>query len=856
MQLSQLIEANSYTTRNEVCPGCENHCQVKLFTFANGKTFASGNNCEKIYSSQHESHAKGINMLQEKYRLLFSKAAVESQKTKDRPAGSKTLSTFSEHSELSFDFERSGLTIGIPRGLGIYENWVFWRTMFARCGIKTVLSGGSTVKMYEKGVRTIMADNICFPAKLMHGHVMDLIERKVDRIFYPFVVFEQKEDARSRNSFNCPIVSAYSDVLKSSIDPERNYGIPLDAPVVSFQDEQMLTASCTEYLATLGIPSREAKRAVEAATRAQKEYIDTLERRGLEVLSRAKAEGRMVIMLAGRPYHTDPLIEHKISNAIAEMGVDMITEHAAIHSGQEVYGELNAVTQWAYPNRVFKAAYFVGTNDYEGLHMVQLTSFGCGPDAFILDEVQAILGRYHKNLTILKIDDVNNIGSLKLRVRSLVESTTRTKDDVRCTKTQEPDPFLTTRPFGEEDRRKTIIAPYFAEGYSEFLPAIFELAGYRLVNLPMGNQEDAEAGLRYANNDVCYPATIVIGSIMNALNSGTYDLQNTAVIITQTGGQCRATNYYSLIKNAMIRAGYTDVPLLSLATGEGVENDQPGFRVEWRKLARTAVHTMAYADALNKLYHSAAVRSREDAATTAITLREQYIRLGSEAIRANRPGQLLRLIGQATADFASIIDPDKQVPVIGLVGEIYVKYNSFSHKNVVNWLLQEGVEVVPPSIMDFFSTSFVSRHANRELHIKRESVPAWLTDLLYRYVRRVAKQYDRTCNIYPFYRPSSDIFEIARLSKQVISTAADFGEGWMLPGEICHLAQSGVSNIISLQPFGCIANHIISKGIEKKLRGIYPHVNMLFLDFDSSTSDANIYNRLHFLVNNAKHENI
>ena len=833
MQLSQLIEANSYTTRNEVCPGCENHCQVKLFTFANGKTFASGNNCEKIYSSQRESHAKGVNMLQEKYRLLFGKAAVESQKTKDHPAGSKTL------------------TIGVPRGLGIYENRVFWQTLFAECGIKTVLSGGSTVKMYEKGVRTIMADNICFPAKLMHGHVMDLIEKKVDRIFYPFVVYEQKEDARSRNSFNCPIVSAYSDVLKSSIDPEHNYGIPIDAPVVSFQDEQMLIASCVAYLGTLDVPRGVAKKAVEEAIRTQKEYIETLELRGLEILARAQEEGRMVIMLAGRPYHTDPLIEHKISNAIAEMGVDVITEHAAIHSGQDVYGELNAVTQWAYPNRVFKAAYFVGMNAYTGLHMVQLTSFGCGPDAFILDEVQTILGRYHKNLTILKIDDVNNIGSLKLRVRSLVESAVRSQlSEVS------PEPFRTTRPFAEEDRRKTIIAPYFAEGYSEFLPTLFELAGYRLVNLPMGNQEDAESGLRYANNDVCYPATIVIGSIMNALNSGAYDLRNTAVIITQTGGQCRATNYYSLIKNAMVQAGYADVPLLSLATGEGVENNQPGFHIEWRKIARIAVHTMTYADALNRLYHSAAVRQQEEPVTTASALRAWYIRQGSEAIRANQPSRLLQLIARAAADFAAIIDRDKQVPVIGLVGEIYIKYNSFSHKNVVNWLLQEGVEVVPPSILDFFSTSFVNRHANRELHIKRESVPAWLTDLLYRYVRRVAKQYDRACQVYPFYRPSSDIFEIAQLSKQVISTAADFGEGWMLPGEICHLAQSGVSNIISLQPFGCIANHIISKGIEKKLRNIYPHVNMLFLDFDSSTSDANIYNRLHFLVNNAKHENI
>ena len=844
MQLDQIIESNSYTTRYETCLGCENHCQVRLFTFANGKTFASGNNCEKVYASSHESAVKGVDMLQEKYRLLFAPCPpLTHTQRKVFPNGDKPI------------------TLGIPRGLGIYENWVFWRTLFAECGIETKLSGASTMRMYEKGARTIMADNICFPAKLMHGHIMDLVEKGVDRIFYPFVVYEQKEDAVSRNSFNCPIVSAYSDVLKSSIDTARNFGIPLDSPVISFQDKQLLKASCTEYLQSL-LPALATKaggriitHAIAKAIDAQATYLQTLEARGLEVLRRARGEGRMVIMLAGRPYHTDPLIEHKISNAIADMGVDVITEHAAMHAGQGVYHELNAVTQWAYPNRVFKAAYFVGQHDYAYLQMVQLTSFGCGPDAFILDEVQAILGRFHKNLTVLKIDDVNNIGSLKLRVRSLIESV-KILDYAhgQAGECNVPTPFQTTRPFMMEDKRRTILAPYFAEGYSEFLPSLFELVGYRLVNLPMGSQTDAEIGLQYANNDVCYPATIVIGSIMNALNSGRYDLNNTAVIITQTGGQCRATNYFALIKNAMVQAGYQDVPLLSMATGEGVENDQPGFKIPWRKIAPIVIHLMAYADALNRLYHSALVRTNQHATTTPIELREKYIRLGCQAIEGNKSKQLIWLITAAAQEFTAIVDHHKTVPLVGLVGEIYVKYNSFSHKDVVKRLIQDGVEVIPPRIMDFFSTTFVSQHANRELHIKRQTQPLWLTDLIYRYIRRVTKSYDQACSTYPFYRPSADIFEIARLSKQVISTAADFGEGWMLPGEICHLAETGVNNIISLQPFGCIANHIISKGIEKKLRSIYPHVNMLFLDFDSSTSDANVYNRVHLLIHNAENE--
>lgn len=833
MKLNDIIEANEYKSSFETCKGCENHCQVKLFEFANGQTFASGNNCEKIYSSHHQQIRKGSNMFTEKYRRLF---------------GGQWHT-----------YQDARLTIGIPRGLGIYENLPFWRTLFTECHINIVLSGVSTNRLYEKGIRTIMADNICFPAKLMHGHVMDLVERfeKIEdgdkRIFYPYVVYEQKEDHGSKNSFNCPIVSAYSDVLRSAIDTEKQFGIPFDSPVVSFNDERLLRKACTDYLLSLGIDRKTAEASIERAIRVQTEYMQWLENRSREILDAATREGRMVILLAGRPYHTDPLIEHKIAEAISEMGVDVITEHVAMHTGAGVYEELNAVTQWAYPNRIFKAAYFTGQWKAQNIEMVELTSFGCGPDAFILDEVQSILGRYGKNLTILKIDDVNNIGSLRLRVRSLIESTSMYNNQYSNELGIGHKPlkaFQTTRPFVGEDCSFTILAPYFAEGYSEFLPAAFKLIGYNLEILPTGSQTDAEAGLQYANNDICYPATIVVGSIMNALNSGKYDLKRTAVIITQTGGQCRATNYYSLIKNAMVMAGYEDIPLLSLATGEGIQNTQPGFTIQWRKLANIIIHCMAYADALNRLYHSAAVREKEQG--KALQLREKYIRLGSEAVERKSSKDLLRLMQAAAEEFTDNIFADKQTPIIGLVGEIYVKYNSFSHKNVVNWLLSEGVEVVPPSIIEFFSTSFVSRHANRELNIRQETKPTWLTDAIYRYIRHIVKKYDKVCSIYPFYRPSSDIFHIAQLSKQVISTAADFGEGWFLPGEICHLAETGVENVVSLQPFGCIANHVISKGIEKKIRSLYPQMNLLFLDFDSSTSEANIYNRLHFLVDNAR----
>ena len=836
MQLEDIIKANQFTETEEICPGCQNHCQVRCYTFQNGKRYFSGNNCERVYSNATEGTRRGTNMFEEKYKLLFSNVQRDNvQCTK-------------------------GLTIGIPRGLGIYEDFPFWQMLFTCCGIRVRLSGTSTNRLYEKGVRTIVADNICFPAKMMHGHVMDLIEKKVDRIFYPWVVFEHKEDEASKNSFNCPIVSGYADVLRASIKPEEKYGIPLDSPTISFKDETLLRASLVEYLSGLGIEEKTAQHAITQAIEVQQNYLDALEHRNNEVLDAAQQEGRMVILLAARPYHIDPLIQHKIADALADMGIDVLTENVAAHSGQAVYGEINALCQWAYPNRIFKAAHMVGNSTYAGLHMVELTSFGCGPDAFILDEVRGILARYHKNLTILKIDDVNNIGSLRLRVRSLVESVNQSnspKDGLTVERSNSDSGLTgeagltrpwTTKPFMAEDKERVILTPYFAEGYNEFLPTLFRMAGYRIEPLPMGSQPDAEEGLRVANNDICYPATIVIGSILRALRSGMYDLSRTAVAITQTGGQCRASNYYSLIKNALVKNGFADVPVVSVAIGPDQRNKQPGFVLPWRKLIRPLLEALYFADALAKLYYPASPREKEAGKARAIY--DYYLETVQPLLEARNYRAMHRLIREAAQAFTDITDTTKQVPVVGLVGEIYVKYNSFSNKDVVRWLISQGVEVVPPAITGFFSTSIPNAFINRAQHIRTDGLSPWQARLVNVLLQHYARKYDRLCSGFPLYRPFTNIMDTWQASRQVINSAADFGEGWFLPGEICDLAQHDVKKIVSLQPFGCIANHIISKGIERRYKDIFQDLSILFLDFDAGTSEANVTNRLHFLLGN------
>jgi predicted CoA-substrate-specific enzyme activase len=815
--INELITSQEYTSVFNHCKGCENNCLVKTFQFSNGNTFYSGNNCEKIYSNKSDSFTKGVNQHTKKYLLLLNRPNISKDEAK--------------------------LRIGIPRALGIYENYPFWHALLNECGFLPVLSKPSTNKLYEKGIRSLMADNICFPAKLMHGHIMDLIENRVDRILYPYVVYERKEDKFSVNSYNCPVVTGYSDVIKSSIETADHYNIPLDAPVISFNDRTLLKRACQNYLQSLGVKKSVISVAVSKAIKAQDEYMQILEKQSKDIVTSARENNRMLILLAGRPYHIDPFIQHKISDCIADMGIDIITENIVNSASDEIYKELHSISQWAYPNRIFKAAHFVA-NTNDNIHFVQLTSFGCGPDAFILDEVKEILNRKGKNLTILKIDDVNNIGSLRLRIRSVVESL-KFGNQINRNK-----PFRTTTVFTKKEQHRTILAPYFAEGYSELLPPLFKLMGYQLINLPGGDLEAAELGLKYANNEVCYPATIVIGSILKALQSGKYDLDKVAIGMTQTGGQCRASNYIALIKNALVNAGFEKVPVISVAFGSNSSNYQPGFELKWSKAIDLAFLGLLYSDCIAKLYYPSIAREKQKG--TAKALRKKYIDSCIPYIESRNKKGLYALLEEAIDAFTEIINPVENIPVIGIVGEIYVKYNSFSHKHVLDWLSEQGIEVVAPSMYNFFINSFVNQHINHKLNIKRTSVPVFVTDLIYKLVSSYTKKFDRICNRFKYYRPFADIFHDVKLASEIISPAANFGEGWLIPAEIASFARNGINNVISLQPFGCIANHVISKGIEKRIKKIYPKMNLLSLDFDGGTSDANIFNRLHFMIENCK----
>lgn len=823
--VEELHKALEYDSRQIICRGCSNNCMVTKFTFTKKAIHYSGNKCEKIFSSKGKSKEKGENIYTYKYNLLFNR---------EQEAQKKPL----------------GITIGIPRILGMYDNYPFWHALFTQSGISVALSDESTVRLYEKGQGTIMSDNICFPAKLSHGHIMNLVEKEVDRIFYPIIIYEYDEHEGAKNSFNCPIVSSYSEVLEGAIPAHKRKNIPIDKPVMTFRNEQLLKKACWLYLKDFGVSRFAFERAFAGAFVEQKKYKEQCRLKGFRILERAKQDNKPIIMLAGRPYHTDPLIQQKTADIISELGAVVINEEVADQIAGTSLTDYLHVSQWNYPNRILKAVQWVIHNKEYDVNFVQLNSFGCGPDSFLTDEVKELFEQSGKSYTFIRVDEINSTGSLRLRLRSLL-STVELKSAQAPT---EHTAIKRTPPFTHNDKKKHIIGPFFTRFHSPFIAPAFELLGYSMETLPVSDKKSAEIGLAYANNEVCFPATLIIGDVLKALKSGKYDLNNTAVVMSQTGGQCRASNYLALIRRAIIHAGIDTVPVISLATsGDGENNEQPGFEIKWQKIINVVLVGVLFGDIISRMHYATIVREKIAGKTEELT--ESYLANGAELVRRNDAQGLMQLLEEAVGDYNALAKPFAARPQIGIVGEIYVKYNPYANMHITDWLIGQGVEVRFPDLLDFFVQEFVNIKVNEDkLLAKRRWGVRLYVNLLEGKLKKYQKQAEKIASQFLYYRGKHSIHKEATHAAQVIDLANQFGEGWLIPAEIISFSKEGVNNIVSLQPFGCIANHIVAKGIEKKIKQIYPHTNILFLDFDGSTSQVNIYNRLHFIVQHAKSE--
>ena len=824
-----LDSLSNITTDIVQCKGCTNNCQVVRFKFPNGNLSFAGNKCERIFHSKAKGSRQGENQIEAKYKFVFS----------------NSQSKLAEGVDL-----KDNKYIGIPRVLNMFENYPFWHTLFTEVGLIPVISDESNTQLYRGGIFSVMSDNICFPAKLTNGHIMNLIGKGVGRIFYPLVIMEQKEHQHDTNCFNCPVVSGYPDVIRSAVNPEQRYGIHFDTPVVSFKDEKAIFDSCYRYLHSLGIKKQTIKKAVKRAIAAKFEVRDKLIATEKAILQRAIDNGTMLFVMTGRPYHVDPLINQRVAQIVTDLGADIISDDI-FREDENCCLEMNYISQWTYPNRVIHAAHGV-VRLPQNVQLIQINSFGCGPDSFLMDEASNILNAAGKNHTVIRVDEISSPGSVRLRLRSLIESlrqSTALNKNVKVLEYKALHNSFTEK----EKQERTVLIPWFSDSLSPLFPVFFKRLGFNFRNLPKPNEESIQYGLKYGHNEVCYPATLVLGDIMKFLINNRDERDKYVVGITQTGGQCRATNYLALIKNAMITAGFSDVPVLSLNTGTAYGNEQPAFTASAKLALTLALKILHFTEYIATMYRSMVVREKVKGTSKAIM--DKYISLAIDYVEQKREDKLIKLLAEAVDEFNAVSISNIKPRVVGLVGEIYIKYNSFGQLHITQWLQERGIEVVVPSIFSFLLQFFVNDKVNHKNGIERTTfIGRRFQDLLRMYVASRDKKWDKVKRKYRFYRPETNIFEQAKDASNVLNLVNQFGEGWLIAGEVMELSREGISKVVCLQPFGCIANHIVARGIENRLRKVCPNTGMLFLDIDSSVAKVNLENRLHFLVDQMDQE--
>ena len=818
------LKSLQVSTSMRNCGLCSNNCMLTINAFSDGRTYVTGNRCDRGAGDMiQEKHKPVPNMVDAKLRRYFDYFL-----KKNIP-----------------EFEGK-LRIGIPRVLNIYEDFPFWFTFFHQLGCEVVLSNYTTKDQYNKAIDTIPSDTACYPAKAVHGHISDLAEAQVDLIWYPCIQHGPKEFSRD-NNYHCPMVISYPELIRNNMQAVMGE-TPFYAPFLPLADKKSLVPALVKALKDLPFSKGEISDAVEVAWAEQEKCKADYREMTKKTVSRLVAEQVPTIVLAGRPYHLDSGINHGIPELITSLGMAVLTEDGVAPLGDEIK-HLRVVDQWSYHSRLYRAAEFVSRT--EGFQIVELNSFGCGLDSIVADQVKDILSAKHKIHTLLKIDEGTNLGAVTIRLRSLQSVMERS-----MRKHHNPEaPVETTiddipsydydRVVFTEEMSKTykILVPQMSPLHFQLLDPVLNSEGYDFEMLPAPTREDVEIGLKYINNDACYPAIIVVGQLMSALLSGKYDVDKTAVIISQTGGGCRATNYIGYLRKALIDAGMEQVPILSLNASD--MERQPGFKLTKSFLHRM-IQAVVYGDALMQCV--LATRPYEINPGSADALCDYWIKKLRERITKANIFQYSKYIKNIIDDFDNLpVDKSKLRPRVGVVGEIYVKFHPSANNNINELIEKEGGEVVTSGLLDFFLYCAMDS-TYRAKHLDGTWLSGFFGSLAREALELYRLPYAKAVAASKNFDPLQRMTKVAKEAAHFIDLGNQCGEGWFLTGDMIDLIEKGAKQVVCLQPFGCLPNHVSGKGMVKTLSEAYPDVRIAAIDYDPGSSAVNQANRLKLLL--------
>ena len=807
---------------NARCAGCENRCMLTITRFNDGTRFVTGNRCEKG-EGKKDTGRNLPDLYEYKLHRLFD---YEPLPEESAPRGS----------------------VAIPRVLNMYEDYPFWFTFFTRMGWRVVLSPMSSKELYEKGMDTISSDTACYPAKLVHGHIKALVEMGEKWIFYPCINYEQKEDPNAPNHYNCPIVATYPEVIANNMNEIfEEEGVTFTHDFLPYDDDKRLAERLYDILSKKdkNISKKDVKAAVEAARKEQNAFKKDVEAEGRRAIEYAREQGKKIIVLSGRPYHLDTEINHGINKMIISYDMVVVSEDS-ICNMKELPRPIRVLDQWVYHSRLYKAANVVGTMD--DAEMVQLNSFGCGVDAVTTDEVEEILENSGKLYTVLKIDEGNNLGAIRIRIRSLKAAMEeREKNGIKACHSEKP----FERKLFTEDMRKnyTLLVPQMSPIHFQYLEVALRESGYNAVVIPTVDKAAVDEGLKYVNNDACYPTLVTLGKMISALKSGDYDLDRTALIMSQTGGGCRASNYIALLRKALKDLGMEQIPVVSFNM-VGLEAN-PGFKIDIN-MGKRLIMAAVYGDLFQRLLY--ATRPYEEVPGSAEAIMKKYEPQIFQNCKDGKMSTYRCLLSQIIADYDALPLKDIKKPKVGVVGEILVKYHPDANNNIVDIIEKEGGEAVVLDLIDFFLYGMYSKKFNYEKlsgsykQYKLNELAIDLIEWFRKPMRKALRESKR------FDEPSY-IEHTAKEASQIASIGNQCGEGWLLTGEMIDLIKGGATNIACLQPFACLPNHVTGKGMMKAIRERFPKANIVAIDYDPGASNVNQLNRIKLMMSQA-HKNM
>jgi predicted CoA-substrate-specific enzyme activase len=836
--LERLDEFGYKKTPGLICPFCSNNCNRTVVEFSSGQSFITGNRCERgeILGEAADPETK-------------KKVKATLQKMQSVPNMLKIRNTaLFRKPEVNPLSPPKDFTIGIPRVLEFYNSLPFWRGMFESLGFKVVVSKPSTMKMFEDGLSSIPSDTVCFPAKLVHGHILDLVEKKVDRIFFPIMNRLPPENIYTSPDHVCAVVKGYPMVVKENMEPEAKHGIPVDSPTFHWLDDGVKKRSLRAYISqTFGLPRSVIDLAVKEGDKAQNLFQEELLANGQKILQDIEGTDRFAVVVAGRPYHADPLINHRMAELFTAHDIPVLTLDSLPGLETMDVRKSRAEATINFHTRMLAGAMFVAENP--NLEYAQIVSFGCGHDAILTDEIIRILKEQaEKDPLVLKLDESDAMGPLRIRVNSFVETL-----KAKRAKGIMPEPKPLSDPFKvkfdqKAAEEKTILIPNVSEAFARVTSAVMRGQGYKTMALPLADERALALGKKYVHNDMCFPAQINIGEALAVLESGEVDPDKVVCGLAKDHCDCRLAQYAMMARRALDDAGYPQVPIAT--TGKDTKDMHPAFNLgikfEYRMLWIVAI-----TDVLEELRRK--IRPYETQKGMTDKVFDKIIGLLEEAI-AIGTRKAIPVFEEGIEMMKAIpVDRSSPRPKVFVIGEFLLNFHPSSNYNIEEYLEDQGMEVVMPSLQYNFHREYIREQSEMyDFHVQKpiiEAMTAHIGDGLFKTaIRKVNKIASR----HPLFEVKTPLEEVAKGAMKIIDKTFTSGEGWMIAGEIIEHAKHGVENFLILQPFGCLPNHVTGRGLVKRLKKEIPTVQILALDYDPDTSMANVENRLQMLIIGAK----